>query len=511
MVSAGSPPGARQRTALLPWFLLTAVVAGVVVALIYVPAHLRPTVAVCGGATVLLVGIATAETHRRGGVIRELQHHLGQQEASLARRLADQEAALGRSLAAQHNATVWLADELLPSVVERLQRGEDSGEILASLPVAPGLDEKFAQAHQAVIRVVVNAVQAEEAMRESAQRALVNVARRVQALVSQQARDLTQMQDRHGTDLVVSRDLQQLDHRTALIGRLAASIAVLGRARPGRQWQKDLPLEEVLGGAQSQILDFARVDLQSITEVGVQGPAVEPLIHVFAELLDNATRYSPPNSRVIVTAVEVGSGVAVAIEDGGIGLTEEARKRVRQALSQASTGIDLVDLGETPRLGLPVVGRLAEDYGLTVALEVSGYGGVRAVVTVPHRYLTPIQDTTRHVPGTAPQSRPAVTGATGPVRRTEGLTEGDSGTGGLPQRRRSRRSAPPLVGSSLTAPAPAAPASASSPTARSSSTADTPPPGLWLDAFHSGRSATDAPDDPATSASRTSQSSDKGE
>ena len=507
MVSAGSPPGARPRTAHLSWFLLAAVVAGVVVALFNVPAELRPTVAVSGGICVLLVGITAAETSRRGRVIKDLQRHMAEQEASFAQRLADQHSALSQGMAAPHSATVWLADELLPSVVERLQRGEDSGEILASLPAAPGLDERFSQAHLSVIRAVLNAVQAEEAMRESAQRALVNVARRVQALISQQARDLTQMQDRHGTDLVVSRDLQQLDHRTALIGRLAASIAVLGRARPGRQWQKDLPLEEVLGGAQSQILDFARVDLQSVTEVGIQGPAVEPLIHVFAELLDNATRYSPPNSRVIVTAVEVGSGVAIAIEDGGIGLTEEARNRVRQALSQASTGIDLVDLGETPRLGLPVVGRLAEDYGLTVALEVSGYGGVRAVVTVPHRFLTPIQDAARHVPGTASAPQPAPVGPTGPVRGNAPQTDGSS-PGGLPQRRRSPRSAPPLVGTALSA---AASASPPDPAPRAASAASAPPPGLWLDAFHSGKSVADAPDDPARTASRTSEPSDKGE
>src|SRR6185503_15025374 len=101
----------------------------------------------------------------------------------------------------------------------------------------------------------------------------------------------------------------------------------------------------------------------------------EPLIHALAELLDNATRYSPPQTKVHVTAVEVQTGVAIEIEDGGVSLSEEARARAERILTQAQSGLDLNDLGETPRLGLAVVGRIARMYQLQVSLRQSAYGG----------------------------------------------------------------------------------------------------------------------------------------
>lgn len=235
---------------------------------------------------------------------------------------------------------------------------------------------------------VVDVVENEENLRDSAQRAFVNIARRVQAIVHQQAHEMREMEDRHGRNPDVFGDLLRLDHGTALVGRLADSISVLGGARPGRQWSRAVTLYSVLRGAMSRIIDYQRVELHSVTEVAVVGPIVEPLIHTIAELLDNATRYSPPHTRVHLTAVEVQSGIAVEIEDGGLSMSEEARRRAERMLAQAQSGIDLNDLGETPRLGLAVVGRLAQAYGFQVSLRSSAYGGVRAVVIVPQHLIT---------------------------------------------------------------------------------------------------------------------------
>ncbi|MEK8169642.1 ATP-binding protein [Streptomyces sp. M19] len=204
-----------------------------------------------------------------------------------------------------------------------------------------------------LLRSVLETVRNEEDLRDSAQRAFVNIARRVQAIVHQQAQDLREMEDRHGADPEVFGDLLHLDHGNALVGRLADSIAVLGGSRPGRQWQRKVPLFNVLRGAMSRILDYRRVDLHSVADVGVIGPAVEPLIHAAAELLDNACRYSPPQTRVHLTAVEVQSGIAVEIEDAGVGLTAEARKRTEEVMARASAGLDLNDLGETRGSGWP--------------------------------------------------------------------------------------------------------------------------------------------------------------
>lgn len=380
MVSTGSSPGRhRPPVSAFSWSLPAAAVAVcAAVAVAVVPADARAAVAVCGLASAGAVALVAAEAARRGRAIVALRDHFTQREAALSDRLARQDA-----------VTVRLASEVLPGAVARLQQGEFAEDVLSEADLGDALSPGLRAAHEAVLRSVVKAVDAEEDLRESAQRAFVNIARRVQAIVHQQSSDLREMEDRHGQDPEVFGDLLRLDHGTALIGRLADSIAVLGGARPGRQWSKPVPLFSVLRGAMSRILDYQRVELHSVSELAVVGLAVEPLIHAVAELLDNATRYSPPQTRVHLTAVEVQAGVAVEIEDGGVGLGEEARGRAEQVLQQAQGGIDLNDLGEMPRLGLAVVGRLSQAYRFRVSLRPSAYGGVRAVLIVPEDLITP--------------------------------------------------------------------------------------------------------------------------
>src|SRR5690606_23450819 len=198
----------------------------------------------------------------------------------------------------------------------------------------------------------------------SSARSFVSIARRVQAIVHQQAKELREMEEDHGRNPEVFDDLLRIDHGTALIGRLADSISVLGGGRPGRQWPQPVALYSVLRGAMSRILEYRRIDLKSIAKVNVKGISVEPVIHAAAELLDNATRYSPPQTKVHVTATEVQTGVAIEIEDAG------------------------VSLDESPRLGIAVVGRLCAAYNMRVSLRASAYGGVRAVLVVPSEMLT---------------------------------------------------------------------------------------------------------------------------
>ena len=182
-------------------------------------------------------------------------------------------------------------------------------------------------------------------MRDAAQRSFVNIARRVQAIVHQQNNELREMEEDHGRNPEVFDDLLRIDHGTALIGRLADSIAVLGGGRPGRQWPEPVPLFSVLRGAMSRILEYRRIELHNIVDVAVKGISVEPLIHALAELLDNATRYSPPHTKVHVTAIEVQTGVAIEIEDGGVSLSDEARGKIEELLRLAAAGVDLERTG----------------------------------------------------------------------------------------------------------------------------------------------------------------------
>ncbi|PBC75448.1 signal transduction histidine kinase [Streptomyces sp. TLI_235] len=495
MLHAGSSPANRVSAPALGWLLPTVVTAAAaVVAVAVVSAGARAGVVWCGLAGTAAVAVVAAEAARRGRALAAAREQFARREDELRSRLARQEA-----------EAVQLARVALPEAVARLQRGEFPEDVLKAYESQDtGEATDFRAARQAVLRTVLEAVDNEEGMRESAQRAFVNIARRVQAIVHRQAQDLRSMEDKHGNDPAVLDDLLLLDHGNALIGRLADSIAVLGGARPGRQWSRAVPLYSVLRGGISRILDYRRVELHPVSEVAVVGPAVEPLIHAVAELLDNATRYSPPHTRVHLSAAEVQAGIAIEIEDGGLSLSEEGRARAERMLREAQAGIDLNDLGETPRLGLAVVGRLSRAYGFQVSLRPSAYGGVRAVLIVPQELITTAPATGRaHGIGAAAGLRP-LTGAfpqpaTGPRphgQTTAGAFSAGSSFGsaggaladsnrtanefpaaierspnGLPQRRRHARSSRPGPVEVSPVPEPAqAPVQ----------------PGMWLAAFHEG-------------------------
>ncbi|MEU6083811.1 ATP-binding protein [Streptomyces sp. NPDC047108] len=542
MIRAESSPGGQRSGPVVAWLLPAIAMAGVAaVATAVVSADARGAVAICGAVATVAVAALAAEVARRGQAL-----------ASLRAQAADHTAALQQRLLQQEAVTVQLARERLPEAVARLQEGEFAEDVLASMVgEGTGLSPEFHAAQQALMRSVVEAVQAEETLRDSAQRGVVNVARRVQAIVYRQATDLRAMEDRHGQKPEFFADLLRLDHGTALIGRLADSIAVLGGARPGRQWSKAVPVYSVLRGAMSRILDYQRVELHSVANVAVIGPAVEPLIHALAELLDNATRYSPPKARVHLTASEVHAGIAIEIEDGGVGLSEEARARAEQMLKEAQAGIDLNDLGEAPRLGLAVVGRLAQAYDFQVSLPPSAYGGVRAVLVVPQKLITTApadgrahgigaSSGQRAVGGSAaprtdddalnvPLTRRPQLPATGPTLREEddetpAVVERTAN--GLPQRRR-RRPGPAARPAPVPAPPPAAeypaahaqggahpaapaPAPAPAPAAQDAPrpAADEPAPGMWMVDLQSGLSG-----GPRTAAGRDTndKSLDEGE
>lgn len=386
MLRPGSSPARRPSAPLLGWLLPTAVMAAAVAAAgAVVSAGARAEVLWCGATATVLVAVVAAESARRGRALAASREQHTRQVGELQRRLAGQEA-----------EAVRLAKEELPRLVARTRYGVSIDSLARSYQVRdPLAAPKFRSALESVARGIIIAVDDEVNRRDSAERAFVNIARRVQAIIHRQAKDLREMEDRHGNDPAVFDDLLRLDHGNALTGRLADSIAVLSGARPGRQWTRPVALYSVLRGGMSRILEYQRVDLHPVAQVSVIGPAVEPLIHAVAELLDNATRYSPPHTHVHLSAAEVQSGIAIEIEDGGLGLTDEARLRAERSLREAQVSKDLDDLTESPRLGFAVVGRLCQAYGFQISLRRSAYGGVRIVLVVPQELVTTAPPTGR--------------------------------------------------------------------------------------------------------------------
>ncbi|MER8102399.1 sensor histidine kinase [Kitasatospora sp. NPDC094016] len=247
------------------------------------------------------------------------------------------------------------------------------------------------------------AVQQEQELTASTQRAFLSVARRILVMAHDQQALLDEMERTHD-DPALLEGLLKADHAAAQQARLAQTLAVLCGARAGRHWPEPVSLEDVVRGAQSRILPFQRVVVRSRIETAVVGAAAEALIHAVAELLDNATRYSPPSTQVFVTLMPVHNGAVIEIDDGGVGMPEQAVAKAAAALA-GGTSLEVSRLGEVPQLGLAAVGRLAEQYGFRVTLSSapSPYGGVRVVVMLPNALLTePLPPT---VPGLGPDDR----------------------------------------------------------------------------------------------------------
>jgi signal transduction histidine kinase len=324
-----------------------------------------------------------------------------------------------------------LADDTLPVVVRRVRDGASVDTALAEAP------HPVDGVRQRLLRTLAQEISRGERMRAATMAACANAAGRVQALATSMLADLREMEGRY--DEKVLGDLLKLDHSTAQAGRLADSIAVLTGARSGRRWTKPIVMESILRGAMGRISAYQRVRVHSTSTVAVVGYAAEGVMHALAELMDNATTFSPPSEEVHVYVEEVHAGVVVAIEDSGLVMSPPALERAVRAVS--SEPLDLTTLSGT-RLGLAVVGCLARKHGLSVNFRPSARGGTGVVVMIPRHLITqPAQEAVPVAPGPAARRTPS-TGDRAAAAPAAGVApaEAESHVEGelpvLPQRRR---------------------------------------------------------------------------
>ncbi|MEV0263169.1 ATP-binding protein [Streptomyces sp. NPDC050617] len=319
------------------------------------PVSVQTPVAWCGGAAAALLSLSLAMTAHSVRTARARRDQIAALEAEAGR----------------------LADDTLPALVAVLRRGSSVDTALAHVrQPADG-------AHQRIVRILAEEVGRGERMRAAAMSACANAAGRVQALATSMLADLREMEHRHGEEVL--GDLLKLDHSTAQAGRLADSIAVLTGARSGRRWTKPIAMESILRGAMGRISAYRRVRLHSSSSAAVAGHAAEGIMHALAEIMDNATTFSPPSSEAHVYVEEAQAGIVITVEDGGLVMSEAALRRAEQAVS--SETLDLLTLSGT-RLGLAVVGCLARKHGLSVSFRPSSRGGTGVVILIPQQLVT---------------------------------------------------------------------------------------------------------------------------
>ncbi|GJF28050.1 hypothetical protein KNE206_07500 [Kitasatospora sp. NE20-6] len=295
---------------------------------------------------------------------------------------------IGRGLVTEliglRNSALELAGRTLPATMRRLRAGEEI-DVAVEAPLPPSGDDEIGQVHGALARVqraaVTAAVERAEVL-SGVSGVFVNLARRSQVLVHRQLTLLDAM-ERRTEDPAELADLFRLDHLTTRMRRHAEGLIILSGAAPGRAWRRPVPLMDVVRAAVAEVEEYARVEVHRLPPAAVSGPAVADLTHLVAELVENATGFSPPHTRVHIRGEQVGNGYALEIEDRGLGMGPEALADANRRIAAS----EQVDLFDSDRLGLFVVSRLARRHEVRVALRPSAYGGTTAVVLLPTALL----------------------------------------------------------------------------------------------------------------------------
>ncbi|MGE7384630.1 ATP-binding protein [Streptomyces sp. NPDC004126] len=289
--------------------------------------------------------------------------------------------------------------EELRTAAERLERGEGAGRpVRGDRGAAPpegeqaGVDEFWLLAQelrsareQAQTTLVRLALPAAPTDSDRKVEVFVNLARRLQSLVHREISLLDGLEDTvEDPDLL--KELFHVDHLATRIRRHAENLAVLGGAASRRQWTRPIDLSEVLRSSVAEVEQYTRVKVVPPAGGTVRGHAVADVVHLLAELVENATVFSAPDTDVVVRAERVTAGIAVEVEDRGLGMPAEEQHRMNTLLADPDQ-VSVRHLLADGRIGLFVVSALARRHGIAVELKSNIYGGVLAVLVLPQGLL----------------------------------------------------------------------------------------------------------------------------
>ncbi|MFJ3672702.1 nitrate- and nitrite sensing domain-containing protein [Streptomyces sp. NPDC090106] len=288
-----------------------------------------------------------------------------------------------RSMLRLRGAALEIAEKQLPSLIEKLShpRPYPVDTRVAPIPIS-SRDEigEVARAFDQVHREAVQLAAEQALLRGNVSAIFTSLSRRSEALVEGQLHLITELENHEG-DPDQLENLFRLDHLATRMRRNGENLLILAGEEPRHRWEQPVSLIDTLRAATSEVEQYARIEFSGIPEAFVHGRAVTDVVHLLAELLENATTFSSPHSRVHVTAAALPDGRAmVEIHDQGIGLRPEDFAELNRKLADPPT----VDSAISQRMGLFVVGRLAERHGIGVQLRPSRDGqGAIALVMLP--------------------------------------------------------------------------------------------------------------------------------
>jgi signal transduction histidine kinase len=318
-----------------------------------------------------------------------------------------------------------LTEDRLRDVVGRLRRGEKV-DVRSDMTQPRFTNRELADLGDAFFALQTTAVDlaAEDVrLHQHLSDVFVNLARRSQVLVHRQLGLLDSMEHRE-EDANRLGELYRLDQMAMHLRRYAESLIIVSGSTTGRVWRNPVPAVDVVRGAAAETDDYARVSVLPVPDVSIAGRAVADIVHLLAELIENAEHFSPADTQVRVSVGKGTKGLVVEIDDRGLGMSAED---LETANARFGEHVEISTLDST-RLGLSTVRRLAQRHGIGVTLRHSPYGGVTAVVLIPHDLLEnphdlpenphdlPAEPTPegQHIAPGAPSGRPGAPGTAGP-------------------------------------------------------------------------------------------------
>ncbi|MFE0351309.1 sensor histidine kinase [Streptomyces griseoluteus] len=467
-VTAEPRAGSLRRRQML-WSVLppgVVAVAGAVATALVSDGHLDRTDQVAMSGSVVLIGAVAAGIAgvRASAEARGVIKHRTELSRAADRKCAE--------LAELIRTTAEGRAEL-DSLLRRLRAGEPPVRRQSELPPQTGPDQLSRlgfeiaaarhEAEAAVLEAAAGALGADHSARLEQFEVFANLARRLESLVHREIGLLDSLENEvEDPDLL--KGLFRVDHLSTRIRRYAENLAVLGGANTHRQWTRPVGLTDVLRSAVAEIDQYARVKLVPPIDGTVSGHAVVDVVHLLAELLENATVFSPPQTTVHVRVEPVAAGVAIEVEDRGLGMSAAERNQMNTVLG-APGKVALGELLQDGRIGLYVVSLLAQRHDIAVQLQSNVYGGTQAVMVLPTALLgpQPTAPASGHpaaaTPDAVPHDRvvpeatdPPATGMTGVAEplvsdsepqpaRTH--SDGEDDRPRLPQRRRDHAAAQP--------------------------------------------------------------------
>ncbi|HEY5361876.1 MAG TPA: ATP-binding protein [Streptosporangiaceae bacterium] len=305
--------------------------------------------------------------------------------SSFARRIS-------RDVDALTAAALGLADEQSQQVGEQGSQGGEQApqagdSARGGMHAARPRTAEVARAAAAVASLQAAAAAAaasEASLRDGLRLVIVSMARRNQSLLQRQLRLIDSLEQK-ASDSAALADLFSLDHLTTRMRRHAESLTILSGAAPARSWREPIPIIDVVRGAMAEVEDYTRVSVVTHTGDAVTGSAAADMIHLLAELMENATMFSPSGTAVEVRAGRVANGYAIEIDDRGLGIEPDQLSELNGKLALPPD----FDLASADRLGLFVAAKLAARYGVRVSLRTSPYGGTTAIVLMPNHIVVP--------------------------------------------------------------------------------------------------------------------------